>query len=321
MAGTCPLTCVEAWLDNRKAELSPTTGALWESLWRLHASPELGDVQLAAIDAHRVKAFVGALRTKGCGAATIRNALKMLGTAMSAADQNPFATFIRRQRKKQAGGARAIASATPTAKGPVIGSEAAARRFVAAARSDRFFALWVLLAGTGLRLGEALGLEWRSVDLRRGTVEITQTLVEVNGSRFVSPRPKTEQSERVIAIGPTIVVALKEHRSSGATSARFVFTTDAGEHPSRANLRKRHFIPVRDAAKLGEVPIKNLRHSHASLLDAAGVAIATVSKRLGHAHPAMTLRVYRKRVAGEDPAAADTWEQIIRGGKNRQRRK
>jgi integrase len=47
-----------------------------------------------------------------------------------------------------------------------------------------------------------------------------------------------------------------------------------------------------------------LRHSHASALIAAGVDIVTVSRRLGHASPAITLNVYAHKFGSTDTAAA-----------------
>ena len=68
------------------------------------------------------------------------------------------------------------------------------RRFLDVARGHRLHALWFLLATTGLRRGEALGLKWRCVDLERGTISIVETIIAV-GNRIQSSAPKSARGE------------------------------------------------------------------------------------------------------------------------------
>ena len=55
----------------------------------------------------------------------------------------------------------------------------------------------------------------------------------------------------------------------------------------------------------------DLRHTHASLLVAAGVSIKVVSDRLGHAHPAFTMHTYRHLLPGMSAAAAEQFAALI----------
>ena len=58
-----------------------------------------------------------------------------------------------------------------------------------------------------------------------------------------------------------------------------------------------------------------LRHSHASALIAAGVDVVTVSRRLGHGSPNITLSVYAHLMPKTDKAAAEAIEAALKGGK------
>jgi integrase len=72
---------------------------------------------------------------------------------------------------------------------------------------DRLCALWELLATTGLRRSEALGLRWCDLDLDEGRLSVRQTLAYV-GTRPVLDEPKTDQSRRLIMLEPQTVAAL-----------------------------------------------------------------------------------------------------------------
>jgi integrase len=86
--------------------------------------------------------------------------------------------------------------------------------FLEQAREDRLFALWQLLATTGLRRSEALGLRWCDLDLDEARLSVRQTLAYV-GTRPVLDEPKTEQSRRLVMLGPETITALKTHRAQG----------------------------------------------------------------------------------------------------------
>lgn len=66
------------------------------------------------------------------------------------------------------------------------------------------------------------------------------------------------------------------------------------------------------ARGLPKVRFHALRHSHASALIAAGIDVVTVSRRLGHASPNITLSVYAHLFSKTDVAAAEAIEKVIR---------
>lgn len=77
----------------------------------------------------------------------------------------------------------------------------------AEASGDRWYWLWALLASTGMRRGEALGLTWPTVDLDAGHVTIRQSLLQSGIST-----PKTDAAYRVIDIEPEVVAGLRAWR-------------------------------------------------------------------------------------------------------------
>ena len=85
------------------------------------------------------------------------------------------------------------------------------KKFLAAARETKHFPAYFLAINTGLRRGELLGLRWRDVDLREGTVTVTQGLVRTKGG-LTFQEPKTKLSNRTIGVSPQVVSTLKEHK-------------------------------------------------------------------------------------------------------------
>ena len=58
--------------------------------------------------------------------------------------------------------------------------------------------LWTLLIGTGLRLGEAMGLQWKDIDKGSQTLKIVRSLKKVTGLGLIYQNPKTDKSRRMI---------------------------------------------------------------------------------------------------------------------------
>ena len=84
-------------------------------------------------------------------------------------------------------------------------------RLLDAVKDSRYFPALQLIATTGMRKGEALGLSWKAVDLAAGLLKVITTLGRVDGILRLS-EPKTARSRRVIPLSAPIVTMLKAHR-------------------------------------------------------------------------------------------------------------
>ena len=72
--------------------------------------------------------------------------------------------------------------------------------------------LWALLIGTGLRIGEALGLQWKDIDESSQTLRIVRTIKKVTGFGLIYQNPKTDKSRRIIYPPNVVLKALNRHR-------------------------------------------------------------------------------------------------------------
>jgi integrase len=191
--------------------------------------------------------------------------------------------------------------------------------FLAHVADDRLFALWRLLIMTGLRRGEALGLQWADVDMEAGAVSIRRAWIPVNGIAQMS-EPKTRRGRRTIALDPATLEALKAHAARQAdeqadwedawVETGFVFTREDGLplHPWHVS---KAFKVHLEAAKLPEIPLHSLRHSYATLALSSGVNPRIVSGRLGHSTVALTLDVYSHVLPQQDRDAAERIADLL----------
>jgi integrase len=146
---------------------------------------------------------------------------------------------------------------------------------------------------TGLRLGELLGLKWSDVDFARGVISVRRQLTQQGDLT----EPKTASGKREVVMFPDLGRFLREHRLASAFSAddHFVFTTREGTPHLQGNVTKRGLAKAATAAGLnqsGEPALRmhDLRHCFASMLIREGADVVFVSRQLGHANPAITLR-------------------------------
>lgn len=173
-----------------------------------------------------------------------------------------------------------------------------------------------------MRPEEYLGLQWKDVDTDRGTVTVRRALVWREKGGWYFGEPKTARSRRSIPLPVSIVRALGEHhRKQGEERLKsgpdyqqhdLVFATPEGGPLAPRNLKRRHFRPILERAKLPpDFRLYDLRHSCATLLLAAGEHPKVVSERLGHATVTLTLDVYSHVLPTMQEAATERLEKML----------
>lgn len=184
----------------------------------------------------------------------------------------------------------------------------------------------VLALTSGARRGEILGLSWSCLDLTRGTMTIERSL-EQTRSGLSFKRPKTRNGLRQVSLPPIAIEALKEHRrrqlemrvllgQGKPSDSTLVFSAHDGSPTPPNNLSRdwRRFVRARN---LPPISFHSLRHSHVSLLIASKLDPLTVARRVGHASPTTTMRVYAHLWKDSDDLAANAIEAALRTSKER----
>lgn len=145
--------------------------------------------------------------------------------------------------------------------------------------------LILLVAKTGLRFSEALGLTPNDFDLARQTLEVNKTWDYKNGGGFVPT--KNASSVRKVQLDWQLTMQLAT-LLKGLPEEKPVFVDGKVYNSTVNDVLARHCRNVGAPV----ISVHGLRHTHASLLLFAGVSIASVSKRLGHASMNTTQETY-----------------------------
>lgn len=184
-----------------------------------------------------------------------------------------------------------------------------------------FYPAILLAAFTGARRGEVLGLRWSDVDLEKKTITIRQSLAQ-SGTMVFTKLPKNDRT-RPVSITSEVVTALRSHHAVQAKErlalgaaykdADLVFAEANGGWVKPWNYGAA-FADLVKRAGVTRIRLHELRHTHASLLAAAGVPIEVLSKRLGHASIAITADRYMHLYRDRDVAAAEAFERAMARG-------
>lgn len=174
--------------------------------------------------------------------------------------------------------------------------------FITGTVRHRFHLAYEILFNSGIRRSEVLGLTWDNVDLDRGSIQIRNVLVCVNGVPSFQNYPKSKASVRTIPLAADIVKKLKRHKRKQAIEAsihpswhnkyNLVFTNRDGS-PHNPNYFLHNFKSA--LHKLGlprNLRIHSTRHTFATNLLQLGTALKDVQELGGWSDTRVLLEIY-----------------------------
>jgi integrase len=319
---------VADWVHRAQSRLAPKTYRWYCAMADTVRADVLGTIPLARLTPRALEAYYARTLAQGASPTTVLHHHRLLHTALRTAERqdlilrNPaaLAEAPRRQRPQLS-----------------VWSESETALFLSEARTHSpYYRLYLFLIGTGCRLGEALGLRWRDLDLRLAEVTIRHTLQRLQGGGFVLREPKTAHSRRTITLPGEVTQELyalraAQQQTSGGRricerearcveahcphwhALEFVFTQPNGKPLHDHNLRTYDLIPL--CRRLGlpyQRAIHNLRHGHATSLLQRGISLKVVQERLGHGAAAFTLATYGHVLAGMQAQAAQAVSALLR---------
>jgi integrase len=168
---------LDRWLDSIRGALAPRTVRRYEELTRLHVRPVLGKLRLSTLTPLQVQSLYRCKLDEGLSAATVVKIHTTLSKSLKQAVRWRLVPL------------NVCAAVTPPriVKPEIRPLDAQQiRALLTAAEGTDLYALWVLLATTGLRIGEALALRWDDVDLNARTLRVNRTVF-----RGETSQPKT----------------------------------------------------------------------------------------------------------------------------------
>lgn len=144
--------------------------------------------------------------------------------------------------------------------------------------------------GTGLRIGELLGLTWEDIDLKKGELHVRRQWLRAG---TYGP-PKTKAGVRRVPLPDDLVSYLRglKLRSGFSQPEHPVFVSKTGKPLGHRNLTRRGFEPIAKKARLDGVSFHDMRHAFASRMIWRGTSPTDLARVMGHESSAVTEKVY-----------------------------
>jgi integrase len=200
-----------------------------------------------------------------------------------------------------------------------------AARLLDRLRGKPLYLLASLGLATGMRRNEMLALRWRDLDLDHARLTVAQALEQTKTHGIRVKGPKSKHGKRVVSLPAHVVTELRQHwREQQEQRLALGLGRAADDAPVFATYDGKFMSPdalshawMRQMESLGmsDVTLHSLRHTHASVLLRGGVDVVTVSRRLGHGSPRVTLEVYGHLIDGADDRAAAIMDAAFGGEK------
>ncbi len=166
---------------------------------------------------------------------------------------------------------------------------------------------FLLLAYSGLRVGEMLALKWKDINFETGEISVTKTYYNPTNNmvKYELLPPKTKKSRRVVDVPPIVLSELERYKAKQNVikmryrksyyDEDFIFTK-IHKNPGYPELIKIIESRMTRLLKLAGLNTNltphSLRHTHTSLLAEAGVSLPQIMDRLGHTDDQTTKNIY-----------------------------
>ena len=289
---------LDRWLAIHARAVAPNTmyGVAWAAG---RARADLGDVPVADLSVVRVQEFYDRLETvpgtsgRPLSPASIKRVHSALTQALDLAvdweliARNP-AKPTRRPAPKKA----------PAA----YWRPATVKDFLAHTRDDFDGPLWALILATGMRIGEAVALDWSDIDLDAGRLTVNRTMTRTaRGVEVLGATTKTKSSRRTLVLPLPAQAALRRQQKAQEARRRAVgeLWVEEGAVFDRGDGRRRHMNSARDRFKrivrdrgLPALTPHGLRDTCATYLFELRVPVKLIADLLGHASVQITQDLY-----------------------------
>ncbi len=296
--------------------VKPRTLARYTEILDLHVLPRFEKMRVRDLDRGRIKLLLADKLSAGLQKRTVRNIQSVLRTMLNAAIEDGL---IASNPAAQLGRVLKLTVSKATTQEEIKAMTKAQRHlFLATAwqETPRYYPLFFVLAGTGMRLGEALALQADDVDYAGKTIRIARAFSE-DGTLDT---PKSGHG-RTVEVSQSLADTLAAHDVKRledkliyrwAELPPWLFVTKTGTPLDPANVRR----SMQSLLKKAKLPLHFtphcLRHTYASILLADGVSPVYVQEQLGHATIELTVSTYGRWLKKQAPGALDRLDTVVK---------
>lgn len=275
-----------AWLHKKETSLRPSSYRPLEAAWRNHVAPVWGNRTIKTILPTEVEAWIADLQR-----GTTTSGRNAVGASMVIRCHEILAGVLDdavKDKRLLVNPARGVKLPKKSKRSNVyLTHEQIAALAAASGRPELIYTL----AYTGIRWGEATGLQVQDVDFMAGVLRISRNLVELTPHKVQEGAPKSGKA-RLVPFPPFMSEHLRA-ACRGKIGAAPVFTEPDGSLLKRPQSQSGWFIKAVAAAGIEKhITPHDLRHSAASFAVASGAPVNLIQRMLGHESAAMTLDVY-----------------------------
>lgn len=313
----------DIWIKDYQVDSTRSTINSYETIFRLHILPVIGDKRLCQLQAHDIQTLINGLKNQRTGEALSSKTVKCVHGALSSCLAQAVA--LKYLPENPAAGCRLPRNETDlTSIGATVKpmDSAELEAFFTAAKGDTYEQLFIFARFTGMRLSEILGLQWSRINFDRQeiTVDQQQYMPRKAGEQMALVATKS-RNRRKIRVATKLMTMLKEIRKQQLkdklkagdlwnNTDDLVFVTECGT-PYRHNSIDKHFARIAARAGLQDHTFHDLRHSFIVEMLNNGLDIETISKYAGHFDPGFTLKVYADVTAEMAEKAANIMDRLM----------
>ena len=276
------------WFTRKEQSIALATRATYEHIYRNHVAPRWAAVRVADVDVLGIEEWIAAMSRSGVSASLVDKAYRLLKAVLDDAVRG----------KRLASNPANLPKATGKRCVYLTEDDVARLADEAAKYAPRYGTLVLVVAYTGIRWGEAVGLRVSDIDFLQRRLSITRSVTLIGGRRVVKS-PKSDKS-RWVPVAPFVIEELSVCCIGKAPDdlvfpRRATRSSDGGgfmPQPYRGVHRAAWFHRAVQRAGVQDITPHDLRHTCASLSVRAGVNVLALSRMLGHSQPSITLNVY-----------------------------
>jgi integrase len=294
------------WLDTHGLTLKLGTGEKYAEVLRVHWLPTLGPVALASITRQQVKSIV-ADKARTYTRGTVSYMTDVLRSCLhSAVEDGIILTNPAARLGALATKGRKAAPVEVFAPGVLAFILSEAKRL-----DPALYPIVLLLARTGMRIGEALALQAGDIDLDGRCIHIKRTwgsrAKQNREHRFNSPKGKRD---RLVDMSKQLTDTMKLHLAQQSDPAAWVFPGKAAGMPMHPTTFLGRWTRLLHQAGVTYQKPHVLRHTCASLLIQNGESLAYVKDQLGRSSIKITVATYGHLAPGGNKAAVDRLDEL-----------
>ncbi len=281
------------WLDTyAEGNLSPRTVEGYRDIIHLHLTPAFQMIQLSQLNPENIQQYYSKKLSSGLSTTTVRHHHTCLHCALKMA--LIWGLIVRNP-------ADAVTAPKIHRNDMQTMTEDDLKKFLEAARSTDYYALFYCALMTGARRGELLALRWSDLDLIRAEMHINRNMVQLRDRSLFYKSTKTAKGKRTISLSPSTALILRRHKEEREAICCTLQTPFDPDSPVFCHSNGKNLLPdsvsQRWRTLLKKTGMKHFRfhdarHTMATNMLKQGIHPKIVQERLGHSTIGMTMDLY-----------------------------